>query len=103
MVTAVTLCSNLPMPLIYLHSAEDLAQWQISQLSWAYEQGQRDVSLSCFDTLSMGFPLEEAAPILWDAVQLFLRERPDVASLTVLCGDVVSFCTYFSLAEGDSK
>ena len=38
---------HLPMPLIYLASPEDLAQWSVSQLTWDLEQGQRDLSLSC--------------------------------------------------------
>ena len=38
--------SQLPMPLIYLATAEDLASWYVSQLSWSLEHGEHDLSIS---------------------------------------------------------
>ena len=53
--------TDLPMPLIYLASPEDLAQWSVSQLAWDLDQGRQSLTLSCFDTASLGFPLPQAA------------------------------------------
>ena len=78
---------NLPMPLIYLSSIRDLARWQVDQLKWAYEQGYRELTLSFFDTAPMGFDIARAASVVITAVMDFLRDHPDIAHLTILCGD----------------
>ena len=80
-------CENLPMPLIYLATARDLARWQMDQLTWAYEQGHRDLTLSFFDTTAMGFETVQAASAVMKAVMDFLNEHPDVANLTIFCGN----------------
>ena len=55
---------HLPMPLIYLASAEDLASWYRSGLLWALDHGERELSISCFNSAaSMGISLDEAADI----------------------------------------
>ena len=41
---------HLPMPLIYLASAEDLATWYRSGLLWALDHGERALSISCFNS-----------------------------------------------------
>lgn len=79
--------SNLPMPLIYLASAEDLARWHTGQLEWAYDQGHRNLSLSFFDTAAMGIETNLAARAVLDAVMDFLHTRPDVVNVTILCGN----------------
>lgn len=94
---------HLPMPLIYLANAEDLARWQVDQLRWAYEHGERRLNLSCFDTRSMGFAVEPAAKVVLRAVREFLRECGDVESLTVFCGDEASYRAYGIEFAGDSS
>lgn len=88
---------NLPMPLIYLANAEDLARWQIDQLRWAYEHGERKLNLSCFDTAGMGFGVDDAAPVVLRAVMGFMRECGDIESLSIFCGDELS-CRAYSQA-----
>lgn len=85
---------HLPMPLIYLASAEDLARWQVDQLRWAYEHGERKLSLSCFDTAPMGFDVNDAAPVVLGAVMEFLQGCGDVENLSVYCGDDASYRAY---------
>lgn len=85
---------HLPMPLIYLATAEDLARWQVDQLRWAYEHGERKLNLSCFNTDSMGFDVDHAAKVVLRAVSEFLRECGDVESLSVFCGDEISYRAY---------
>ena len=85
---------NLPMPLIYLATAEDLARWQVDQLRWAYEHGERRLNLSCFDTAGMGFDICDAAPVVLRAVMEFVQARGDVERLSVVCGDEASFRAY---------
>ena len=77
--------TDLPMPLIYLASPEDLAQWSVSQLAWDLEQGRQSLTLSCFDTASLGFPLPQAAAAVLKAVMDFLYDHPEVEALTILC------------------
>ena len=85
---------NLPMPLIFLASAEDLARWQADQLQWAFAKGHRDLAISCFDTASMGFDVREAAPIVLHAVMNFLAVHSEVHHLTIFCGDEASYRAY---------
>lgn len=85
---------HLPMPLIYLASARDLARWQVEQLRWAYEHGERRLNLSCFDTAPMGFDVNDAATLVLGAVMEFLQECGDVESLSVYCGDDASYRAY---------
>ena len=92
---------HLPMPLIYLANAEDLARWQVDQLRWAYEHGERRLNLSCFDTAPMGFDVNDAAPMVLNAVREFLRECGDVESLSVCCGDDASYQAYAAQLAGD--
>lgn len=87
---------NLPMPLIYLATAEDLACWQVDQLRWAYEHGERKLNLSCFDTAGMGFNVGDAAPMVLRAVMDFVQECSDIESLSIFCGDEVSYRAYSS-------
>ena len=85
---------HLPMPLIYLASAEDLAHWQVDQLRWAYEHGERRLNLSCFDTAPMGFDINDAAQVVLRKVMEFLQECGDVESLSVYCGYDASYHAY---------
>ena len=85
---------HLPMPLIRHASPEDLAQWSVSQLAWALEQGQRSLTLSCFDTASMGFPLPAAASAVLKAVMDFLYDHPEVEDLTILCEGEAAYRAY---------
>ena len=85
---------HLPMPLIYLANAEDLARWQVEQLRWAYEHGERRLNLSCFDTAPMGFDVNDAATLVLGAVMEFLQECGDVERLSVYCGDDASYRAY---------
>ena len=68
--------SQLPMPLIYLATSQDLASWYVSQLSWSLEHGERDLSISCFDSASLGFPVSKAAAAVLKAVMDFLYDHP---------------------------
>jgi len=85
---------NLPMPLIYLHSAGDLASWQVSQLEWAYAQGHRDLAISCFQTGPMGFDTGSAAAAVLQAVMDFLDRYPTVERLRIICGDRTALFAY---------
>lgn len=85
---------NLPMPLIYLAAPEDLADWYVSHLSQALEQGQTDLTISCFDTAAMGYEVGRAAYTVLKAVTDFLYGHPQVKRLTVLCGDDPAFQAY---------
>ena len=85
---------HLPMPLIYLASPEDLAQWSVSQLAWDLEQGRRDLTLSCFDTAPLGFPVAKATPAVLKAVMDFLYDHTEVEHLTILCAGKRVFRTY---------
>ena len=85
---------NLPMPLIYLASADDLAHWYVSQLTWALNQGYRELTISCFDTAPMGFDVTDAAATVLDNVLTFLWDHPQVNQLQILCGDAAAFRAY---------
>lgn len=85
---------HLPMPLICLASPEDLAQWSVSQLAWDLGHGQRHLTLSCFDTTSMGFPIEKAVPAVLKAVMDFLYGHPEVERLTILCAGHAVYRAY---------
>ncbi len=82
------------MPLILLESPESLAGWYVSQLSGALEQGQRELTISCFDTAPMGYETGRAAYTVLKAVTDFLYDHPQVERLSVLCGDDAAFSAY---------
>ena len=90
----ILLHEHLPMPLIYLASAEDLARWQKDQLEWAYQQGHRRLSISCYDTAPMGFDLHQTAEIVLTMVSEFLKSHTDVQKLEIWCGDKRVWNTY---------
>lgn len=85
---------QLPMPLIYLASTEELAQWYVSQLEWALEHGERELTMSCFTTENLGFPTARAAAAVLKAVMDVLYDHPEVESLTVLCAGEEAYRTY---------
>ena len=76
---------GLPMPLIYLSSAEELAQWYVSQMEWALGHGERELTISCFATEPMGFPTSQAAAAVLKAAMDFLYDHPEIGSLAVMC------------------
>ena len=84
---SICFCEHLPMPLIYLASAQDLARWQRGQMEWAYSQGHRDLAISFFDTTAMGFDTADAAVAVVATVMDFLCKHPDVEHLTIRCGN----------------
>ena len=90
----ISLVEHLPMPLIYLASAEDLAHWYVGELQWAWEQGHRQLAISCFDTASMGFDVTEAAHTVLKAVADFLISHEDVETLDIFCGSEEAFRAY---------
>ena len=90
---------NLPMPLIYLASPEVLADWYVSQMEWAANQGHRELTISCFDTAPMGYDIKDAAPIVLQAVKTFLANRGDIIGLTILCGDETALRAYSQLLQ----
>ena len=85
---------QLPMPLIYLASPDDLAQWYISQLTWSLEHGEKALSISCFDTAAMGFPVSKAASAVLKATMDFLYDHQEVESLTILCAGAEVYRAY---------
>lgn len=86
---------HLPMPLIYLASAEDLAAWYRSGLLWALDHGERALSISCFNSAAtMGISLDEAAQAVLRVAADVLYDHPEAESLTILCGDEVSYRVY---------
>lgn len=86
---------NLPMPLIYLASAEDLASWYAGGLLWSLEHGERALSIACFDSAAaMGIDLDQAAQKVLRAAADVLYSHPEAESLTVLCGDAASHRAY---------
>lgn len=91
---SIYLCEHLPMPMIYLASAEDLARWQRDQLEWAYQKGHRRLSISCFDTAPMGFDLHQTTEIVLTMVSAFLKAHTDVEKLEVWCGDKATYQCY---------
>ena len=99
MVDRITLrySENLPMPLIYLASADVMAEWYVSQLEWAADQGQRELTISCFDTAPMGYDIIGAAHAVLQGVAIFLAKHTDITSLTILCGDEKALRAYEQL------
>ncbi len=93
---------NLPMPLIYLASADDLANWYVSQLEWAASQGHRELTISCFDTAPMGYDVNSAAHAVLQAVTSFLAVRGDITRLTILCGDENALRAYGQILQENS-
>jgi O-acetyl-ADP-ribose deacetylase (regulator of RNase III) len=86
---------HLPVPLIYLASAEDLAAWYVSGLLWSLEHGERALAISCFDTQrAFGFSMDQAAQTVLRAVTDVLYGHPEAESLTILCGDGESWRAY---------
>lgn len=86
---------DLPMPLHYLASAEDLAAWYAEGLLWSLEHGERTLAISCFDTKgAYGFDTDQAARIVLRAVTDVLYGHPEAESLTILCGDEESWRAY---------
>ncbi len=90
---------NLPMPLIYLATPEVLAEWYVSQMEWAANQGHRELTISCFDTAPMGYDIKTAAPIVLQAAKTFLANRGDIIGLTILCGDETALRAYSQLLQ----
>lgn len=86
--------NDLPMPLIYLASAEDLAAWQRDQLLWALSQGHRVLTVSCFDTAPLGFDIAAASMTVLKTLMDFVYDHPEIESLTILCGDDASYRAY---------
>lgn len=86
---------NLPMPLICLASAEDLAAWYAGGLLWSLDHGERALSISCFDCEGgMGIDLGRGAQAVLRAVTDVLYDHPEAESLTILCGDDASYRAY---------
>lgn len=86
---------NLPMPLNFLASPEDLAAWYAGGLHRSLAQGERALVISCFDTRrAYGFDLNQAAQAVLRAVTDILYSHPEAESLTVLCGDGESWRAY---------
>ena len=83
----ISLVENLPMPLIWLASPEDLAQWYVGQLQWAWDQGQRELAVSCFDTGAMGFEVARAAYVVLKALTDFLYDHPELHVRMVCHGE----------------
>ncbi|MBR2131048.1 MAG: hypothetical protein IJ955_00675 [Oscillospiraceae bacterium] len=91
---SIKMQENLPMPLIYLASPEDLARWQIDQMLWSLQQGHRELSISCFDTAPLGYDIAQASAVVLQEVVSFVRQHPEVEHLSILCGDEASYRAY---------
>ena len=85
---------ELPMPMIYLAKPEHLADWYVSQLNWSLGQGRRELSISCFDAVGMGHPVDESAPVVLRAVTNFLYDHPEVERLDILCAGDACYKAY---------
>ena len=86
---------NLPVPLNFLASPEDLAEWYAGGLLWSLEHGERVLSISCFDTkTAYGFDMNRAAQAVLRAVTDFLYDHPEMERLDILCGDDASWRAY---------
>ena len=86
---------HLPVPLIYLDSPELLANWYVGGLLWALEKGERALVISSFNSAAaMGIDLDQAAQAVLRAVVDVLYDHPEAESLTILCGDQLSYRTY---------
>lgn len=85
---------DLPMPLIYLATPELLAEWYAGQLRDALAKGRRAMTISCFDSAAMGYPLPRAAAAVLRAVTDFLYDHPEVEKLTILCAGEACYRAY---------
>lgn len=86
---------ELPVPLIYLASPEDLAQWYASGLLWSLEHGERALVMNCFDTgPAFGFPAAKAAEAVLRAAANVLYDHPEAESLTIFCAGGTCFKAY---------
>ena len=86
---------NLPVPLIFLASAEDLARWYADGLLWSLDHGERALSITCFDTkTAFGFDMSATAQTVLRAVTDVLYDHPEAESLTIRCGDESSWRAY---------
>lgn len=86
---------DLPMPLIYLASPEDLALWYAGGLRRSLEHGEKNLAITCFDTQrAFGFDTARAAQAVLRAVTDVLYDHPEAESLTILCGDEESWRAY---------
>lgn len=78
---------DLPMPRITFREPQELASWYVDQLDVSLRSGETSLSMSCFDTDLMGFPVQQAAYVVLRAVTDFLYDHPQVERLEILCGD----------------
>ena len=86
---------DLPVPLIYLASPEDLALWYAEGLRWALDHGERELSITCYNTqAAFGFDNARAAQAVLRAVTDVLYDHPEAERLTILCGDDESWRAY---------
>ena len=86
---------GLPVPLIYLSSPEDLALWYADGLRRALDHGERELSITCYDTQrAFGFETARAAREVLRAVTGLLYGRPEAERLTILCADEESWRAY---------
>ena len=90
--------SNLPMPLIYLATPEDWADWYISQLERNIDRGEKDLSISVFSSGLCQQELCRTAQAVLRAAEALMQQTPS-AHLKILCGDEDAFCAYRSLRE----
>ena len=86
---------NLPMPLNYLSSPEDLAAWYREGLLRSLAQGRNNLTISCFDTQkAYGFDLNRAAQAVLRAITDVLYDHPEAEKMVILCGDEESWRAY---------
>ena len=72
-----------------------LAIWYREGLLRSLAQGERALAISCFDTRrAYGFDMDRAAQVVLRAVTDVLYDHPEAESLTILCGDEVSYRVY---------
>ena len=74
---------NLPMPLIFLASPEDWADWYAHQLLRSLEQGEHTLSISCFDTAG-DFDAGRTAQAVLKAVTDVLYEHPEAEDYLII-------------------
>ena len=86
---------GLAMPLNYLASTEDLAEWYAGGLLRSLENGERTLAIACFDTeRTCGFNMNRTAQAVLRAVTDVLYAHPEAERLTILCGDEASWRAY---------
>ena len=86
---------DLPVPLIYLASPEDLALWYADGLRWSLDHGERELAVTCCDTQrAFGFDTARAAQEVLRAVTDVLYDHPEAERLTVFCADEESWRAY---------